>query len=133
MLPKSRRLSRKDFLIAKSQGKTYKFFHFSATVYLTSPQPSPTAKTRAKGEKLGKGERSSGEVFPRFAIVTSSRLHKLAVVRNRLRRRIYDQLKNWSTGQLVNCIIYPHPSMLNLNNEEISAALNSFLSKVTPT
>src|SRR3989304_4380382 len=70
-------LSRKDFLIAKSQGKTYKFFHFSATVYLTSPQPSPTAKTRAKGEKLGKGERSSGEVFPRFAIVTSSRLHKL--------------------------------------------------------
>ena len=107
MLPKSRRLSHKDFLTAKSHGKIYRTPHFSAVVHLTSPQPS------------------------RFAIVTSSKLHKHAVVRNRLRRRIYEILRAKHYALSADLIIFPHQSMLNLSHEELVLALDSFLSKIS--
>ena len=63
MLPKSLRLSRQDFLAVKSGGKSLSLPHFSV---LYSPH-TPN----------------------RVAIVTSTKLSKSAVIRNRLRRQIY--------------------------------------------
>lgn len=115
MLPKSLRLPRKDFLIAKSQGQTHKFPQFSIVVH---PRSTPNEARRAK--------------WGRFSVVTSSKLHKHAVVRNRLRRLIYSQLRNCATVQLADFIIYPRPSMLNLTREEISRQLNQALSGLAP-
>lgn len=105
MLPKKLRLSRKDFLVAKSHGQNHRFPHFSAIIY-----PNDLS-------------------YSRFAIVTSSKLAKRAVIRNRLRRHIYNQLKNVSGS--CDVIIFPHPPMLKLTDEAICLALHPLLSKVS--
>lgn len=99
MLAKLHRLPRREFLITKKQGVVHKTSHFSAIVLTGNSQ--------------------------RYSIVTSSKLHKHAVVRNRLRRQIYDHL----TVVNANIILYPYKQMLNLSDAEISSLLNSFLSK----
>ena len=106
MLPKKLRLSRKDLLGVKSQGKKLSTPHFSAIVY--SPA-LPLSRSR-------------------FAIVTSTKLSKSAVVRNRLRRRIYDALSTGHLALSTDLIIYPKPTMLKLSHDQICTALNSFLS-----
>ncbi|OGC93122.1 ribonuclease P protein component [Candidatus Amesbacteria bacterium RIFCSPHIGHO2_02_FULL_47_9] len=108
MLPRPRRLSRKDFLAAKSHGKSTRTPHFSL---LTC---------------------SNNLSFSRFSIITSTKLHKSAVVRNRLRRQIYDQLSTISHQPSADIIIIPHHSMLNLPRAEIGPLLNQALSKITP-
>jgi len=109
MLPKSHRLSRPDFIIAKRSGRRLSFPHFSMVVYPSSPAPLLLSS--------------------RYSIVTPASLSKSAVIRNRLRRRIYSQLKNLTAGKLVaDIILYPKPSMLNLSGEEIGSQLNSALS-----
>ena len=102
MLPKSLRLSRQDFLAVKSGGKSLSLPHFSV---LYSPH-TPN----------------------RVAIVTSTKLSKSAVVRNRLRRQIYDALSTRHLALSTDLIIYPKPTMLKLTHDQISTALHSFLS-----
>ena len=113
MLPKSRRLSRKDFIKAKKLGKTYRFPHFSIIVHYqpTTYNLQPTT---------------------RFAVVTPASLSKKAVVRNRLRRRIYDSLSIINYQFSIDAIFYPRPSMLNLSREEINALVNTALPKNSP-
>lgn len=107
MLSKQNRLSRRDFLSTKKNGKTERFAHFSIVVC---------------PNRLN---------YSRFAVVTSSKLDKKAVIRNRLRRRIYDILKVESSGLGLDVIIFPQKSMLKLNNEETRLVLDPFLSKIS--
>lgn len=106
MLPKNRRLSRPDFLKAKSRGQNYRFLHFNIVVLPNS---------------LG--------VF-RFSIVTSSKFHKRAVVRNHFRRQLYFFLKSQSGS--ADLIFFPKPSMLKLSHEEIYSLLSQALSQLPP-
>ena len=101
MLPKSLRLSRPDFLQTKKFGQSLSFSHFSI-IYIP-------------------------HVPGRAAIVTSSKLSKSAVIRNRLRRQIYSAIPKSE----LDIIIFPKPSMLKLSHEEISIALNSLVSKLS--
>lgn len=110
MLSKNQRLTHHDFLIAKREGKT---FHFP---YLNLIVSQPIAIN----QKL---------LITRYAVVTSSKLHKNAVVRNRLRRQIYSLLPQ--LRQPADVILFPRPSMLNLSYEEISTQLHSALSKIS--
>ncbi|MEK7155018.1 MAG: ribonuclease P protein component [Patescibacteria group bacterium] len=98
MLPKSLRLSRKDLLLVKSQGKKLSSPHFSAIILPHSPG--------------------------RTAIVTSTKLSKSAVIRNRLRRTIYSCLPQLS----YDLIIFPKGSMLKLSSDQTRSALDSFIS-----
>jgi len=102
MLPKKLRLSRKDLLLVQSQGKKLSTPHFSATILPHTPG--------------------------RTAIITSTKLSKSAVVRNRLRRQIYDALSTRHLALSTDLIIYPKPTMLKLTHDQISTALHSFLS-----
>ncbi len=102
MLSKKFRLSRKDFLVAKSQGKSYSFPFFSV---VTSPNT------------LG---------FNRFAIVTSKKLHKHAVVRNRLRRQIYDLVKSFPGSSDI--ILFPKQSTLTMSQEALAFELKKVMS-----
>jgi ribonuclease P protein component len=110
MLSKRFRLSRQDFIITKSHGKSYSTPHLSAVVYrptASDPQPS------------------------RFSVVLSAKYHKSAVVRNRLRRQIYDILRCCPHLPKSHIIFFPKPNMLNLTSDQITLALNSFLSKIS--
>ena len=69
MLSKSRRLARKDFLQTKKLGKSIRLPWASLLISPNFLQIS------------------------RWAVVTSAKLDKSAVVRNRLRRAIYDSVK----------------------------------------
>jgi ribonuclease P protein component len=106
MLPKTLRLSRQDFLIVKRQGKSFKSKIFSLAA---SPNTLNTS---------------------RFAVVTSTKLAKNAVVRNRLRRKIYEALKDTRSDKM-DIIIFPRPEALKLSHEEICFELDSLLSKVS--
>jgi len=106
VLPKQRRLFRRDFLIAKSTGKTSRFSHLSLVVHPND---------------LG---------FSRIAVVTSAKLDKRAVIRNKIRRRIYACLKDFAFG--ADIIVFPNKSMLNLSRDQISLELNQALSKIAP-
>jgi len=105
MLAKKYRLTHYEFLLAKKTGKQLRSEDFSAIV---------------ANNKLE---------HPRFAVVTSAKLSKRAVVRNKLRRQIYDVLgtKNLPSGDY---LLFPRASMLNLTNEEIGFKLDSLLSKL---
>ena len=100
MLPKSLRLARLDFLQTKNLVSLY-FSHFS-TLY-------------------------TPRVPGRVAIVTSAKLSKSAVIRNRLRRQIYSCFPKIS----FDIILFPKSTMLKLSHEEISTALNSLVSKLS--
>jgi len=69
--------------------------------------------------------------YPRFSVVTSAKLDKRAVVRNRLRRKIYSQLSTLNSQLSIDAIIFPRPSMLNLDNAKLNVALNQVVSKIS--
>ena len=95
MLPKIRRLTRKDFLQIRATGKNY---------------------------------RANDLDFNRFAVVTSTKLHKRAVIRNKLRRRIYEIVKDLPGGGDI--IILANKHMLNLNYAELNTYVHQILSKM---
>lgn len=105
MLAKKFRLTHHEFLLAKKQGKNLRTEDLSIVIF---------------PNRLG---------FSRFAIVTSTKLHKSAVIRNKLRRQIYDIL---GKKALVNndFLVYPRTSMLNLSDAELGAKIDSLLSKI---
>ena len=104
MLPKIRRLSRVNFLIANNNGKTLRNNFFWIKVL------------------------SNNLDFNRFAIVTSTKLSKLAVTRNRLRRDIYKTVEKICGN--FDIIIFPKQSMLKLTNEEIGVEINKTVSEI---
>ncbi|OGC99545.1 hypothetical protein A2701_03490 [Candidatus Amesbacteria bacterium RIFCSPHIGHO2_01_FULL_47_34] len=112
MLPKNRRLNHRDFLTAKILGKNLRLPFFSVIHY--SPSDShPTTHNPA-----------------RFSIVTSYKLHKHAVVRNRLRRLIYTLVsaRPFPPGDY---IIFPGRELINLSHEELGAVIDQVLSKIS--
>ncbi len=104
MLPKTRRLSRRDLNICNLSGKVLRFPHFWLK-YLDN--------------KLE---------YSRFAVVTSTKLSKSAVIRNKLRRNIYRNIKNNFINYDV--IFFPQKSMLNLDNEKIGVEINKTVSEI---
>jgi ribonuclease P protein component len=106
MLAKKYRLSHFDFLLAKKNGKNYRANDFSLIIAGNAVQHS------------------------RYAVVTSSKLSKSAVVRNKLRRRIYSLMANRDLGSN-DFLFFPRGNMLNLSREQIGISLDSFLSTLS--
>lgn len=115
MLPKSLRLARPDFLQTKKLGKSFSTPHFSAIIL------APPLRLRG-----GRG----GDIC-RFAIVTSAKLSKSAVIRNRLRRAIYSALDARRSTLDADIILFPKSTMLKLSHEEICISLDSLVSKLS--
>lgn len=69
--------------------------------------------------------------YSRWAIVTSTKIAKKAVVRNKLRRQIYRILNTGHWTLNLDVIIFPRPAMLNLDDAKISAAINQMVSKIS--
>ncbi len=105
MLAKKFRLTHYEFLLAKKTGKS-----------INSPDMNLVYCPNSLG-------------FSRFAIVTSTKLSKSAVVRNHLRRQIYSLLQEAPTKG-VDIVFYPKISMLNLSYAEIGSKVDSLLSKL---
>lgn len=105
MLPKTRRLSRRDLNLCNLSGKVLRFSHFVLKYFPNNLK------------------------FSRFAVVTSTKLSKSAVVRNKLRRNIYRNIKK----DFINfdVIFFPQKSMLNLENEKIGIEINQALSEIS--
>ncbi|MEK7091106.1 MAG: ribonuclease P protein component [Patescibacteria group bacterium] len=101
MLPKYLRLSHWDFLVVKASGKSLSFPYFSVLYYPHFPG--------------------------RVAIVTSTKLSKSAVVRNRLRRQIYSCIPKSD----FDIILFPKQSMLKLSHDQISSEIDSLVSKLS--
>ena len=99
MLSKSSRLNRVEFLVVKNTGQSIRHPQISFR-YLNSPTN-------------------------KVAIVTSTKLSKSSVVRNRLRRQIYSYFEKYPISAHV--IIYPTTQMLNLSSEEIATLLDKTL------
>lgn len=74
MLPKNRRISRNDLKQASGLGKSLNSSHFFIKVIHTD---TPTSK---------------------FAVSVSKKVSKLAVVRNKVRRRVYSAIRNQFLG-----------------------------------
>lgn len=110
MLPKNHRLPRQEFLSTKKTGINYSTKYFNATALKALPHT-----------KL---------FTPRFSVVTPSKLSKSAVVRNRLRRRIYNSLKDTSYKPQASVIIYPKPAVLDLTRAQICSEVNFLISKI---
>lgn len=106
MLPKERRLSRKAFLQVIKSGKSYQL---------------PNLAVKFLSNNLDSS---------RFAIVTSAKLSKSAVIRNHLRRRIYHELSTINYQQTFDIIFFPKTTMLKLTDEELASAIDSALSKI---
>ena len=107
MLPKDRRLTRQQFWQVAQEG-----FKVHSSQFIVKHHPN----------NLG---------YSRWAIVTSTKLSKKAVVRNKLRRKIYNALRHetWDLG--FDVIIFPRPAVLNLDDAKISNAVNQMVSKVS--
>ena len=106
MLPKLRRLSRRDLNVCNNTGKTLRFPHFLIR-YL-----------------------ANNLKFSRFGVVTSTKLSKSAVVRNKLRRQTYNSLSTWPLAPSTDVLFFPQKSMLNLGHEEIGSLVNKALSEI---
>lgn len=106
MLPKLRRLSRCDLNVCNNIGKTLRFPHFLIR-YLPNNLE-----------------------FSRFGVVTSTKLAKSAVVRNKLRRDIYKAIGNRQQAICTDIIFFPQKSMINLGGEEIGSLVNQALSEI---
>jgi len=119
MLSSCRRLSRKEFIFTKHHGQKLSFSHFSL---ITCSHTTPTLPPPRLG---GGGPLGGTEAVPRFSVVTPASLHKHAVVRNRLRRTIYDSVAKINLS--LDIIIYPKPSMLKLDHAQICSLLASTL------
>ena len=107
MLPKNRRLSRRDLNLCNLSGKTVRFPHF-----LLKYSPNNLS-------------------FGRFAIVTSTKLSKSAVIRNKLRRNIYKAIGTRQQAIGTDVIFFPQKSMLNLDNEKIGVEINQAVSEIS--
>ena len=107
MPPKHRRLFRQDFLVVKSHGRTHRSPHLSLVI-----QPN----------QFG---------YSRVSVVTSAKLDKRAVVRNKLRRRIYGCLKDFTAG--ADLIVFPFKSAILLTPEQLKTELWQALKPVTNT
>lgn len=105
MLAKKFRLSHQQFLLAKKQSKQ-----------ISSPDLSMQVSV-------------NGLTVSRFAVVTSTKLDKRAVRRNRLRRQIYTHFQNTTLIGL-DIILFPKRSMLNLTNAELGTKIDSLLPKI---
>ena len=107
MLPKSRRLNRQQFWQVDQQGRSVAG---SDCVVKFIP---------------------NGLGYSRWAVVTSTKLDKRAVVRNRLRRKIYNALRlgNWDLG--FDIIIFPRIAMLNLDDAKLNTAVDQVVSKIS--
>ena len=110
MLSKQHRLSRKDFIQTKLRGKTLSAPHFTAVVH-----------NQATGDRHQS----------RYSVVISTKIHKNATVRNRLRRQICEFLRLNPLNKKADIIIFPKAGMLNLNYEKITAELDTFISKIS--
>ncbi len=97
MLPKNRRLSRRDFISAKQSGQSLKLPWASLLISPNSLQVS------------------------RWAVVTSAKLDKSAVVRNQLRRAIYNSVKTLPGNRDV--IIFPNKQAFKLSKTQICQTL----------
>jgi ribonuclease P protein component len=117
MLSKRFRLSHQHFIITKTRGKSYSTPYFAAIVYRPATSDLPAGR---------QGQRPA-----RFSVVLSAKSHKSAVVRNRLRRQIYDLLRATNYLSNADIILFPKSIMLNLSREEIGTHLYSFLSKIS--
>ncbi len=104
MLPKARRLTRQQFWQVQQTGQSLTHSHWAGK-YLQNHLN-----------------------YNRFGVVTSAKLDKRAVVRNKLRRQIYAAVAKLAGSRDV--IIFPKKSMLNLSGAEISHELNQGLSKI---
>lgn len=107
MLPKSCRLNRQQFWQVAQQGQSVSI-------------PECVAKFT-----------SNGLSYSRWAVVTSTKLDKRAVVRNRLRRQIYRLLSTEHRTLNIDAIIFPRPGMLNLDDAQIASAINQVVSKIS--
>lgn len=103
MLPKSSRLNRIEFLQVKSHGQQIRTPNFSCIYQQNQNQ--------------------------KISVVTSSKLSKSAIIRNKLRRRIYATFEK--SPLPIQAIIYPNIKMLNWPNEEIYTHLHQVLSNLT--
>ncbi|KKS33180.1 MAG: hypothetical protein UU93_C0001G0011 [Candidatus Amesbacteria bacterium GW2011_GWA2_42_12] len=101
MLPKSHRLARKDFLQTKKLGKNIRLPWTSLLIF------------------------SNKLEINRWAVVTSTKLDKKAVVRNRLRRVIYNSVKILSGNHDV--IIFPNKQAFKLSQPEICQTLKQVI------
>jgi ribonuclease P protein component len=106
MLPKTQRLSHFEFFQTKKHGKQLRNDYFSIVVF------------------------ANNLAYSRFSVVTSAKISKSAVTRNRLRRQIYQHLNNCKLIGM-DIIIFPRPEVLKLEYEEFSSHLDSLLSKVS--
>lgn len=98
MLPKNRRLDRPSFLkVLNTPNNTTRL---------------PDLQFRSIANGLG---------FNRYSVVVTKKISKLAVVRNTVKRNIYNEVKDIAGGYDI--IIYP-------KNEKISSELHSLLSKL---
>ncbi len=102
MLAKKFRLTHREFLQAKKTGKSFSSQSFSVVI-------APNTQG-----------------YCRFAVVTSTKLSKKAVVRNRLRRKLYDMLGKISGSHDV--LIFPKSSVLNLEDAQLNSQIDSLLS-----
>lgn len=100
MLPKFRRLNRRDLNLCNNTGKVLRFPHFLLKILPNSLE------------------------YSRFAIVTSTKLSKSAVIRNKLRRNIYKAIGNRQQAIGTDVIFFPQKSMLKLDNNSIGIEIN---------
>ena len=107
MLPKSRRLTRQQFWQVTQRGRSV-----AGSEWVAKYIPN-------------------GLGYSRWAVVTSTKLDKRAVVRNRLRRKIYSQLSTLNPKLSFDVIIFPRSGMLNLDNAQIASAVNQVVSKIS--
>jgi ribonuclease P protein component len=105
MLPKKSRLSRIQFLKTKEQGFVNSSPLFTIIAHKTSG-------------------------LPRFSVVVSTKVHKSAVRRNKVRRSIYQFLYTRKPSHF-DLIIYPKKSVLSSDDENIFSQIDSFLSKIS--
>lgn len=71
----------------------------------------------------------STEASPRYAVAVSTKIAKLAVVRNRLRRIIYEFLPRVGNG--LDIVIFPRSQVINLTHDQIGTEIDSLLSKIS--
>jgi ribonuclease P protein component len=103
MIPKSNRITRKRIYMLKKHSKTYRGNYLTLLV-----------------EKKTLSE-SSG-----FAVIVSGKISKLAVSRNRLKRKlrfiIISTIPSLVSG--FNCLVIAHPNALLMKNDSLSRDFN---------
>jgi ribonuclease P protein component len=105
MLPKTRKLTRRELQLVLRSGVQNKTSHF---LVKSSPNQVP---------------------FSRFAVVISTKVYPHAHDRNHLKRGIFSNLPLSSAANL-DVIISVFPSVVNLKDEVLYSEINQVLSKI---